>query len=104
MLGGLGPLELTEMTSVRQLVAKVDVPDISEVLENISILSTGTRLPITKSFKKITNVSFDLIEDGGSAINAEIIDYNSSFGPLIKGIDGNRNYVSATGTFKVQGF
>lgn len=72
---------------VSALALKFDVPDEYEELDDIVILASGTRLPITKTYRSIKNVSLTLQSDGGSAKTVKIID-KSTDGPLVACLDG----------------
>ena len=94
----------TQQGTIVQLKAIVDVADLIEDLENVSIsATTGTRLPITKTFAEITKVYLTLRNNGGTAISAQIIDKLET-GPLIKCFDANNNVVAGSVDATVQGY
>jgi len=66
----------------------IDVPDINESLGDVSILSGGTRLSLTKTFDTIKVVNLTLQDDGGSARTVRVIDKSIS-GPLVQCFDSS---------------
>jgi hypothetical protein len=89
---------------ITALKVQIDVPDIVEHLADVAIVSGGTRLPVTKSYRKIVNVQLTLQDDGGSAVRAEVKDKDASLGPLIAAYDGSGSGASATLDATVQGY
>ncbi|MDB5990674.1 MAG: hypothetical protein JWQ10_2077, partial [Herbaspirillum sp.] len=71
----------------------IDVPDVSEILNDIVIAAAGTRLPITKHYSFIKNIQLTLQADGGTARAPIIIDKNATLGPLIKCVDASGTFV-----------
>lgn len=69
--------------AIRSLAAVVDVPDITESLEDVAISAAGTRLPITKSYHAIKTVQLT-VQAGGTGRNALIVDKNPTLGPLVQ--------------------
>jgi len=100
----------TEAGTVRAKVSKfkaiLDVPDVLEIIEDLIIASGGTRLPITKTFRRIKAVSIDLQDDGGSATTAKLFDKNIAIGagPMVKAFDKAEALTSALIDAQVQGF
>lgn len=83
----------------------IDVPDIIESFEDLSVIFGGTRLPITKTYRQIKNVSVTLqYEGGGTAVSAVVMDKNASLGPLINCIDSSLNSVAGSIDATIQGF
>jgi len=71
--------------TVSEFAINLDVPDIEESLDDVVIAATtGTRLPITKSYRVITQVLLTLQADGNGATTARIEDKDADLGPLIK--------------------
>jgi len=68
------------------LAAQVDVDDINEYLEDVSISALGTRLPITETYRSIITVQVTLQDDGGDGVIVRIVDKDIS-GPLIEVLD-----------------
>ena len=89
---------------INQINIKYDFPDIIETFEDIVISTAGTRLPITKTYKKIKNVNLTLQDDGGSAVTLNIVDKNEVLGPLIYAEDKDRNKTVATIDARIQGY
>lgn len=87
---------------IRRLIAKVDAPDVSETMSSVDIKTGGTRLPITKKFKKINKVFLTLF-GSGDAISYKVIDYNIN-GPMVICYDKNGNSVDAIVDADVRGY
>ncbi len=94
------------LTEVTEAAVVFDVPDIIERLNDVVLAAvTGTRLPITKSFRVITNINLTLQADGGTAETVKHIDKNAELGPLCKAFDsGLANVVSGTVDATIQGY
>jgi hypothetical protein len=98
---GFGPTQGV----VSVLSAITDMPDIVERLNNITLAAgTGTRLPITKTYRQIKNVNLTLQDDGGTARSAKVIDKSATTGPLVQGIDATAAVVAAHVDATVQGY
>jgi hypothetical protein len=69
------------------LRAIIDAQDVIERFQDVSISASGTRLTLTKPFRDVKNISITLQDDGGSAVNARIVDKQISPGPQIKVLD-----------------
>ncbi|MGP4843303.1 phage tail protein [Marinobacter sp. 1Y8] len=89
--------------TVTDITVSLDVEDIEESLNDITLISGGTRLPITRTYRAITNVSLTLQSDGGAAESVKIIDKNS-IGPLIQGFDSAGAGTAATIDATIQGY
>ncbi|MCM1497275.1 MAG: phage tail protein [Clostridium sp.] len=87
---------------INKLIAKIDAPDVSETISNVTISATGTRLPITKNFKVINKVFLTLF-GGSSAVSYKIIDYNLT-GPLVVCYDAEGNMVEGVVDADVRGY
>lgn len=70
--------------AIDTMTATVDVPDVEEVLGNVAISAGGTRLPITKTYNTIQAVSLTLLDDGGAATTARVMDKSATLGPLVQ--------------------
>ncbi|MGH6937920.1 host specificity factor TipJ family phage tail protein [Hypericibacter sp.] len=69
------------------LRALIDMPDIEEDFDDIAIAPGGTRLPLTKAYRKILQVPVTLQDDGGTGFTAKVIDKDPVNGPLVKVFD-----------------
>lgn len=74
----------------------VDLPDITETLDDVAVSSGGTRLPITKSYRAIKNVSLTVQQDGAGAISARTIDKDETLGPLVEATNAAGTAVNGT--------
>jgi hypothetical protein len=74
----------TVQAVLQQLSVVLDVRDILETLENVTISAVGTRLALTKSYRNIVMVRTELEDDGGSAAYVKVLDKHPTLGPLIK--------------------
>jgi hypothetical protein len=81
----------------------LDVPDIDEKLNDVVISASGTRLPITKTYRVIKNVLLTLQSDGNGGESVEIIDKNAKFGPLIR-VKSAGNAVQGLVDGQIQGY
>jgi hypothetical protein len=70
-----------------QLKAIIDAQDVIERFQDVSISASGTRLTLTKPFRKVKNISVTVQDDGGSGVNARIVDKQTSPGPQIRVLD-----------------
>ncbi len=85
------------------VITNLDVPDINESLNDVSISASGTRLPIAKTYRVIKNVSLTLQDDGGTATTAKVLDKDATNGPLVETLDGGTG-VSGTIDARIQGY
>lgn len=69
---------------ISALAVQLDVPDIVERFDDITIASGGTRLALTNTYRNIKNVSLTLQDDGGSARTVKAMDKSAALGPLIQ--------------------
>ena len=76
--GGAGIDKLLELTAL------LDVEDIIIRLDDVVILSTGTRLNLGRPVNAIKNVQITVQADGNNGINARVMDKSASNGPLIE--------------------
>lgn len=86
---------------VRRWRVLVDVPDISEALEDVPIKEGGTRLPITKDYRRITALNCAIQSSKG--ITVQIVDKDIR-GPLVKIVDAAGKAVPGLLDVRVQGF
>jgi len=89
---------------VIDIVSKLDVDDIEESFNDLAVSAGGTRLPITKQYRVIKNVSLTRQADGGTAVDAVIINKDAVLGPMIE--TRNSNQVSVNGNIDatIQGY
>ena len=76
--GGAGIDKLLELTAL------LDVADIVIRLDDVVILSTGTRLNLGRIVNAVKNAQVTVQADGNNGINARVIDKSASNGPLIE--------------------
>ncbi len=93
----------TTRGKITDLIIEIDVPNIIERLEDVSISSEGTRLSLTETFRQIDNIQITVQDDGGTAITARIID-KAKEGPLIKTMSDSSTFVAGTIDATLQGF
>lgn len=98
---GAQNVPLPKITSV---VVSLDVPDIVESLNDVAILSAGTRLTITKQYRVIKHVSLTIQDDASGAVTAKIFDRNATLGPLIKVFNDLGNPVNTTIDADIRGY
>jgi hypothetical protein len=83
------------------VVAQVDAPDVSEAFSDFVIESTGSRLPITRQYRSIKQVSATL-SGGSTALSVKVID-KSLTGPLIGAYDFSHNLVGGVADVTITG-
>jgi len=88
---------------VKDLQVIADVPDISEELNDITIPTSGLRLPITKQYRSIKQVLLTIQDNGGTGVIGQCIDKNTG-GPLVKLYDINGNAASGLIDAVVKGY
>lgn len=71
---------------VNSMAAILDVPDVEEIIEDITISTTGTRLPLTKTYRRIKHIGLTMQDNGLGATGVRIIDKDSDLGPLLEAI------------------
>lgn len=82
-----------------------DVEDVEENLNDIVISSAGTtRLPINKTYNTITNVSLTIINDGGGAVYAKVLDKNASLGPMVETRNSSNTLVQGKVDARIKGY
>jgi hypothetical protein len=90
--------------SISRLLAVIDVPDLTELVDEIEVPVEGVRLPLVSTFRTITSVEAALKADGSTAVGWEVVDHDIN-GPLMHTFDKDR--VSVAGTLdwaRVKGF
>ena len=74
----------TVQAILQQLTVILDVPDLVEILEDVPLAAGGSRLVLSKTYRKIVAVRWSLQESGGSAAYIKVIDKDVA-GPLLQG-------------------
>jgi hypothetical protein len=69
--------------AIRQLDVVVDAEDVEESLEDVEISTDGTRLALTKSYRRIKTVLLTLQDNGLGATRVDVVD-KSVDGPLLR--------------------
>lgn len=92
----------------RELTFIIDAEEIVEDIQDISISSGGTRIPLAKSFGTIRIVSV-IIQDTGAdqataPVGYRVFDKNPTLGPLIKLVNSESAYVGGVVDVIVKGF
>jgi hypothetical protein len=95
--GGTAP----KITSV---LLNLDVPDIIERFEDIAISATGTRLPITKTYRGIAFVSLTMQTDGSGVSSLKVSDKNHALGPLVYAYNASGTAVNTTIDAFIRGY
>ena len=91
--------------TIRMFLATVDVPDISETINDLEIPPEGCRLPITKKYIRITNVNVTLQEaEGTKAQSIRIDDKDQRRGPLKRAYDKADKLTASVIDAKIEGY
>ena len=90
--------------TVDDIIVSLDVEDITESLLDVSISNTGTRLPITKTYRGIVNVSLTLQTDGSGAVSLKLDDRDPDDGPLVYAYNSAGTAVSTTIDAFIRGY
>ena len=90
--------------TVNALELNLDVPDITEAFEDLSISSSGTRLPITKTYRGIRHVTLTLQTDGSGAASLKVDDKDETLGPLIYAYNTSGTAVNTTIDAFIRGY
>lgn len=90
--------------TVTDIVTGLDVKDIEESFNDIAVAAGGTRLPITKQYRAIKNVSLTRQADGGTSVDAVIVDKDAALGPLIEARNEGGTSVAGTLDAVIQGY
>lgn len=81
---------ITAAGAVRGIISEftvlMDVIDVLERFNDVTIAAGGTRLPITREFAAILNIQLTLQDDGGQAVTARTVDKDTELGPLIEAL------------------
>jgi len=76
---------------VTALTVNIDVPDITESFDDLVILSTGTRVPITKAYRVIDYIgAITLQDDGHGATGIIVKDKDPALGPLLAAVGASQ--------------
>lgn len=86
--GGAGIDKLLELTAL------LDVEDIVIRLNDVVILSTGSRLNLGRTVNVIKNIQLTVQADGNNGVNARILDKSASNGPLIQVLNSGGSAVN----------
>lgn len=88
------------------LTAELDVDDISERFEDLAIAASGTRIPLTKPFRKIVALEDLAIQDESGSATAVGIRFGdkSTAGPLLYAVDAAGVKVTAVIDGNVRGY
>ncbi|QWE17320.1 host specificity factor TipJ family phage tail protein [Polynucleobacter sp. AP-Nino-20-G2] len=89
---------------ISSLVASFDVPDKSEVLSEINISASGSRLPIVKDYFSIKTVNLTLIADTSNTFIAKVIDKDPVLGPLVQCFDVTNTPIIGKVDATIQGY
>lgn len=89
--------------AIRELSAVVDVPDITERLQDIAISSGGTRLPIAKTYHAIRTVQLT-VQAGGTGRSAMTVDKDPTLGPLVQIFNAAGTAVAGVLDADIQGY
>lgn len=87
---------------ITELTLNFDVEDENEEINDAVVSALGTRLPIVKAYRSISNIQLTLQEDGGTAVTAKWIDKLNT-GPLIGVYDTDGNPTTGTIDARIQG-
>lgn len=115
-----GSIEITDLEIIRfrvttaagdtrgeitALTPLIDVPDVTESLNDIVIAAGGTRLPITKTYREITNLARIAVQDDGNGgVGVRIKDKNPTLGPLVAVVNGAGTEVAGLVDAEPQGY
>jgi hypothetical protein len=90
--------------TISRLVVNVDVPDIVEEFNDVVIAIGGTRLPKTKTYTVIKNVTAVLIDTGGTALTVRVMDKNPATGPLMQCFNASNAAVAGKIDARIKGY
>lgn len=94
----------SQQGKISAFTLSIDVPDIEERFDDITIAAAGTRLPIAQSYRVIKNVSLTLQDNGGTGATVKTVDKDSALGPLIKVFDTSGTGVAGLIDAIIQGY
>lgn len=89
--------------AIRSLSAVLDVPDVTELLEDIPIAAGGTRLPITRLYTSIRTARLT-VQGGGTGVTARLLDKNPILGPLVEVLNASGVAVDGVVDADIQGY
>lgn len=89
---------------ISEFKAQVDVPDVEEFFNDISIGAGGTRIAITNTYTTIKAVYLTLQDDGGTSVTARVMDKSTSLGPLVQVFDATNTATTGVVDVLVRGF
>ncbi|OIO01105.1 MAG: hypothetical protein AUJ49_08495 [Desulfovibrionaceae bacterium CG1_02_65_16] len=83
--------------AVKALSISIDVADVVESFAGLVILSTGTRVPITKTYRAIDSVgSITLRDDEYGATGIQVKDKDATLGPLLAALGAGQATIDIT--------
>ncbi|MEY8688319.1 MAG: phage tail protein [Leptothrix sp. (in: b-proteobacteria)] len=88
---------------ITTLTPKVDVPDLSETVTALAISASGTRVPLTKSYRSIKGVACGVRVDGNGGVAVRIGD-TLSIGPLLFVLNSSGAAVNGVIDATIQGY
>jgi hypothetical protein len=88
---------------ITTLTPYLDVPTVEDYVDNAVVSSSGTRLPLGKTFRAIKNIQLTVQQDGGSAVTARWVDKLAT-GPLVQALDISGNPVASTVDAYIKGY
>lgn len=89
---------------ISQLKAVLDVPDLVESFDSLTVPAAGLRVPITKDFRAIREVRASFNSSSGTARFLDVSDYSAELGPLIKFLNSFLVAVEGTAGVEVKGY
>ena len=92
----------TERPVISELTATIDVEDVVERIVDLAVPVVGVRVPLTRTFTRITQVT-PTLQDEGTGITSKVVDRDIS-GPLVRVFDGDNNPVVGRIDVIVQGY
>jgi hypothetical protein len=90
--------------TVDDIIVELDVEDITEFLVDVAIANTGTRLPITKTYREIVYTALTLQTDGSGAVSLKVDDKDATNGPLIYAYNSAGTAVATTIDAFIKGY
>jgi len=90
--------------TVDDIIVSLDVEDVTESLEDVAIANTGTRLPITKTYRGIAHVGLTLQTDGSGAVSLKLDDKDPDDGPLVYAYNSAGTAVATTIDAFIRGY
>lgn len=89
---------------ITALDLNLDVPDVTEAIEDFSVSSSGSRLPITKAYRGIGYVTLTMQTDGSGVASLKIDDKNHTLGPLVYAYNSSGTAVNTTIDAFIRGY